>query len=247
MSALIYIDTEYSGFFSVDTSKSGELLQLAAVPVINGVQYEPFNQYCKPLTGKWNVEAEKVHKITRDFARLQQTPEQMSKNFIEFIKKHDCLFQLAGWNTKGDQGYVDRLMLSHGHMNEWKKHIKWDWRDVKKRAEERKMFLPVKDFKLGTVSKFFGLDHDAHDALSDAFMTWKIDERLSTIGQPPKAPVMVHNESMSNAEKRAKYTDKRYLMVNGEGSVYISDEATKNPEIMRHILEELYDIFVEGR
>lgn len=247
MIPFIYIDTEYSGFFSADTGKSGELLQLAAVPVINGIPGEPFNQYCKPLSGRWSLDAQKVHKIKRDFAVMQQSPESMANNFMEFIRKHDQIFTLAGWNCAGDNKYVDRLMLSHGHINDWKKHVRWEWRDVKNRAQERKSHLPVKDFKLGTVAKFFGLEHDAHDALSDAMITWKIDERLGTIKVKKDGVPVVAVNGMTNAEKKAKYTDSRYLMVNGEGSVFINEEGTKDPEIMKIILEELYDIFVEGR
>lgn len=241
----LYLDSEFSSFYSSDRNKSGELLQLAIVPVINGEVKEPFNEMCKPLTHRWNPHAEKVHKISRGFAQQQQHPGQMAEKLLEFLRQYDCEFTCAGWSCGGDKNYIERLIADHGLSKEWYRRVKFKWRDVKNRMQERKRFFPVKNYKLETCAEFFQIPINAHDALSDADVTRLVDERLSTVKMTSTA-VQLENQQLDNIAKKQKYTDRKYLQI-GNGTVYISEHATQNPEAMRVIIEELWDVFVEGR
>lgn len=244
MSSILYTDTEYSAFWSMDPSKSGELLQLASVPVVNGVVHPPFNEYCRPLTGKWSVEAQDVHKIDRNWAKAQQHPEEMADKYMAWIKSFDCRFTVVGFNCKGDMDYTHRLM-GQKHLMDWKKATDPEWRDVYKKALDRKKHLTITKYKLPDLAKYFGLEYDKHNALADAYMTKEVDERLDTF--KPRHKTQYQAENLSQVDRIAKYTSTSYLQIGGDGSVFIFDTATKNPEAMKVICERLWDVFVEGR
>lgn len=241
----LYTDTEYSSFYSSDRKKSGELLQLAIIPVVGGVVHPPFNEYCRPLTAKWNPGAEKVHGISRGRAETHQHPSELAKKLMEFIIQYDCIFTCAGWNCRGDISYIERLLTDHNIVVPFYKRVRMKWRDVKDRAKSRERFFPLANYKLGTAADFFKLKFNAHDAVADADMTRQIDERLSTVSLVDVA-VQLDTQGMSKVDKRAKYADSGYAHI-GQKTVYISEKATSNPEAMRYIIEELWDTFVEGR
>ena len=203
-----------------------------------------FNEYCRPLTTVWNHHAEKVHKISKPFAAQQQHPKELHDKLIEFIKPYDTIFTPAGWNINGDKMYLERLMSDYGGSKNWYRRTR-QWRDVKVRMQERKKHFPVTNYKLGTCAKFFDIEINAHDALSDADATMQVDNRLSTVNMMDIA-TQLQTQGLDNVSKREKYTDKKYLQI-GHDTVYLSEHATKNPEAMRFIITELWDVFVEGR
>lgn len=241
---LLYLDTEFSSFYSSDKKKSGELLQLAVIPVINGVVEKSFNEKCRPLTNVWNSHAEKVHNIPRHEAMTYQHPKAMAAKLKDFLEGFDCMFTPAGWNIRGDKSYLDRLVTDYNLSSQWHRKVKYKWRDVLIRVQKRKKFFPVANLKLGTVSKYFGIELNAHNALSDADVTRQIDDRCSTVQLVEKS-IQLANHNLEEVEKQSKYTDRKYLQM-ADGTVYISEHATKNPEAMKVILQELWDIFVEG-
>jgi len=241
----LYLDTEYSSFYSSDKSKSGDLLQLAIIPVVNGVMKPAFNEYCKPLGKVWNVHAEKVHKITRAFANRQQHPNEMAVKLVAFLQQYDMKFTCAGWNCRGDKSYIERLVNNANLTAEWHQRINFNWRDVKDRLKDRKKNFPVKDLKLPTAAKYFNIKTNSHDALADADATKQVDDRCETV-QMIDVAVQIENSQLTELQKKDKYVDRKYLQM-GNGSVFISEHATKNPEAMKVIIEELWNVYVEGR
>lgn len=220
-------------------------MQLAIVPVVGGVVSTPFNEYCRPLTKVWNPGAEKVHGISRSRAGTHQHPSDLAKKLLEYITQYDCIFTCAGWSCRGDESYIERLLLDYKMVMPFYKRVRMKWRDVKDRAKDRSRFFPMSNYKLGTAAEFFKLKFNAHDALADADMTRQIDERLSTVSLVDIA-IQLDTQGMSNVDKRIKYADSGYAHI-GSNTIYISEKATSNPEAMRYIIEELWDTFVEGR
>jgi len=245
--SILYLDCEYSSFFSPDKKKSGELLQLAIEPVVDGVVMdEKFNEYCRPLTNMWSSHAEKIHGITREFAMAQQHPKEMAQKLYEYVAKFESYFTACGHNAKGDKSYTERLMNDYDLTLEWHTRVKHTWRDTHTRAKNRAKLLPVKSLTLGSLCKYFGIKINAHDALSDAIATRKLDEHLTLlrtdIGQFQQNAI----SNMSYIDKRVKFLDLSYLVINGDGDVFISAKATKDPEALKFVLEELWNVYIDS-
>jgi hypothetical protein len=52
-------------------------------------------------------------------------------------------------------------------------------------------------------------------------------------------------ERLTNLQKRRLYLDSKYVQIDGNGVVYITEEGTKNREALKVIMEELWSKFVE--
>lgn len=243
------IDTEFTSFYSPDRKKSGELLQVGIIPVIDGVpdHENAFNEYVKPLTKIWSPQAEKVHGITRARAQTFQTPEELCEKLIRWIGKYDCYFRPIGFNCTGDKNYIERLIMDYKLGNHWHFKVNHKWIDVKKMATKRKKMIPKKSLTLESLCDYFGIKIDAHDALSDAIATFYVKERLKLIDSPSEGRQNYLNSQMSEIEKRKKYLDLKYVALNGEGSVFITEHATADKEALRVILSEIWDLYVENK
>lgn len=240
----LFIDTEYSSFFSADRAKSGELLQIAVVPVINGVRDEVLCEFMAPLTKVWNVGAEKVHGISRERAESFQHPKDACYSLGDFLARHDCVFQVVGHNPSGDKKYIERLFNDYGLGNNWFPRIRPDWLCTASIAKKNKSLVPVKNHKLETLCKFFKIDINAHDALSDAMATAELFEKLSglfSVNKQREASLV----DLTEVEKSVKYNDRKYVMLNGDGCVYISEHATKNPDALRVVLDSIWKTYGE--
>ena len=115
----LYLDVEYTSFFSNDRQKSGELLQIGVVAVVDNVKKDTFSEFSRPLTQKWNPEAEKIHGISKDKAKMEQHPKQLAEKLIEFLERNDRVFSVVGHSCSADQKYIERLMLDHGLTSQW--------------------------------------------------------------------------------------------------------------------------------
>lgn len=242
-------DTEFSSFYSTDRKKSGELLQLAIVPVIDGVpdKSKAFNEYCRPLTSMWNSHAEKVHKISRKRAESFQHPSELCQKLGEWIEQFDNVFTMMGFNCTGDKRFIERLVTDYGISNDWHFKVQHKWIDVFDRAKKRKKQIPRKSLTLASLCEYFGIELDAHDALSDALGAFYVDERLKLIDSPTEARQNYLISKMTEVEKRKKYLDLKYIMLNGEGSIFITEHATKDKEALRIILGEIWSLYVENK
>lgn len=238
------IDTEYSSFFSAKEGKSGELLQLAIVPVINGVMEEPFNEYCRPLTSVWNSEAEKVHKISRKMSMEQQHPSELASKLKLFLLKYDTMFFALGHNPSGDQKYIERLIRDYSMINDWHRRVKTNWKCTRDIASKMKSKITTKDYKLETLCNFLRVPLDAHDALSDAIATSKVYELMNNMESASRG-IQPSISKESELDKIKKYMDIKYVMFNGEGSVYLSEHATSDREALRIVLNEIWSKFGE--
>jgi DNA polymerase III alpha subunit (gram-positive type) len=91
-----WIDSETTGL----NETKNDIIQLACIPVINGIPQKPFNEFCQPVNWK-NIDqvALDVHKITIDEIKLFQSPEEMLNKFINYIKSFNVKFTIAGFNV----------------------------------------------------------------------------------------------------------------------------------------------------
>lgn len=244
------IDTEYTSFYSPDRKKSGELLQVSIVPIIDGFpdRENSFNEYCRPLTSTWNSGAEKIHGISRSKAETFQHPMELAKKLDEWLRKFDIVFTCIGFNCTGDKNYIERLVMECKISREWFFKCKPEWIDVKKMATNRKHLISKKSFTLTSMCEYFGIDIvNAHDALFDAVATFLVWERLRAISDPRDGKQQYIDNQLTAMEKRRKYLDIKYVMMNGDGSVFITEHGTKNKEALKIIMEEIWCLFQEHK
>ena len=241
------LDTEFTSFYSPERHKSGELLQIAIVPVSDGIpdKENAFVSYVRPLTNVWNNHAEKVHGITRKRAETFPHPAQVAEKLVEWLDKMDDLYTCMGYNCKGDKSYIERFVNDYRVSEKWYLKVNVNWNDVKKAVDKKKKFIPKKSFTLSSMCEYFNIPIDAHDALSDALGTFYVWESLKTIEDPTEGIQDHIYKNLTEVEKKRKYIDLKYVMFNGDGDIYITKEATKNPDALRIVLGEIWDKFME--
>jgi DNA polymerase III epsilon subunit-like protein len=243
MMTYLSIDTEFSSFFSPNRHKSGELLQLAIRPVVNGIKQEPFNEYCRPLTSVWNKHAEKVHGISRKKAETFQHPAQMAQKLKEFLEQYDKVFFALGHNHTGDKNYLKRFVSDYDLILEWNTRVKIHWKDTVSIAKQLKNRIPVKDVKLETLANYFKIEINAHDALSDADVTSELYQMMEAI-ESAKQGAQSRIDGLTEIQKRKKYIDMKYISIS-DGCVFLSEHATSDREALRICLEEIWTVFGE--
>src|ERR1035437_1920829 len=99
----LWIDTETTGL----SEHRHDIVQLACIPIINGVRQKSFNEFCQPTN--WNsIEdaAIAIHGINRDMMRTFQTQEVMLAKFIEYINSFGVKFTIAGFNVSFDKKFI---------------------------------------------------------------------------------------------------------------------------------------------
>ena len=78
----LWLDVETTGL----NEKKNDIIQLACIPVINGVPQKPFNEFCQPIN--WNAvdqEALDIHGITVEQLQTFQTADQMIDKFVQSV------------------------------------------------------------------------------------------------------------------------------------------------------------------
>lgn len=233
--------------FDVETSglspDSHALLQIAAIPVINGIKGEPFVSYCKPHKGAiLDPKALEVNKLTFDQIKTFPDAQEVIPKFIEWVDSHQTLMALLGHNVQFDRKFLYSWMCRHGHYGSYITRFRphnYCTLEMARAAFKGKRVKPDK-MNLGELCKFFKVElTNAHDALADIEATYEVYQHLKSMIPDVVAPKMTMNYS----DKRRKYLDTRYIMFNPDGSIYINDTATKDPEAARFIAEEIFHLF----
>lgn len=173
----LWLDGETTGLDSL----RNDIVQLACVPVLGGIEQDiTFNQYCQPIDyNEIDAGALMVNGLTVDFLRKQQTPQAMVSNLVIYAKQFNCRFIIAGYNVGFDKDFIAALFKKVGREADFLELFTGDIRDTMKRAKKLKSQLPTPNIKLATLANHFGIEINAHDALSDIQATIKVDKILS--------------------------------------------------------------------
>lgn len=244
---ILTIDTEFSAFYSPNTAKSGDLLQLSCIPVIDGNLEKrlAYNEFMRPLGNVWNKYAEDVHKITRARALNFQHPLEAHQKFMEWLKQFDNVFTPMGYNCTGDKNYFHRFVTEGKGSIEFYQKVKTDWIDVYKLAIKRKKMITKEKLNLGSVCDFFKIAIKAHDGLSDAEACYLVYECLKAFDDPRDGVQKALAGKMTEVEKLIKYNDIKYFQPNHDGSVYLTEYATKDKDTLRVVLGLVWDMYGE--
>lgn len=172
----LWLDVETTGL----NEKKNDIIQLACIPVINGVPQKSFNEFCQPLNwGAIEQEALRIHGITEDQLRTFQTTEQMVDKFINYIQSFGVKFTIAGYNVGFDKRFISAMFGKLKKNSDFHKIFSIDLHCTYKRAQKVKTQIPSSSLKLEALAEVYGIEIKAHDALSDIEATIKVDEIVS--------------------------------------------------------------------
>jgi DNA polymerase III epsilon subunit-like protein len=239
-------------FLAIDTETSGlspdkhALLEIAIIPIINGVKKDPFVSYIRPHVGATiDIKALEINKLT--FAQIQNFPDgkQVLNDLIKWIDSHNTVFNLLAHNAKFDRDFLYRFFTRHGSHGEFITRI--DHGDVCTLEMAKKIFtgkgVKPSSNKLGDLCRFFNIELlDAHSALPDIEATYEVYQCLKALSG---IKMETQERPMTYQEKRAKYLDMSYVTFNGRCDIFITEKMTKDPAAARFIAEEIYRRFGE--
>jgi DNA polymerase III epsilon subunit-like protein len=172
-------------------------------------------------------------------------PEHVVREVIDWLYEVPGQEVLAGFNVNFDQRmlwawmshlgfqleYVDNVAINSTHIDV----LKMVFAAAKKKlitTKARSLEGLCKHYKIATTK--------SHDALSDsiaALELYLIVKALLPDYENKPLPVV------TNDELRWITNDGKYLMINAEGSVYISEHLTANTDLLYKVLDKIKDIY----
>lgn len=243
MSNLLFIDIETTGL-----GDNAAIIEIALIPYINGERHPHFQSYIRPHVGcTMDVRAFEVNKI--DINKIWEFPsaEKVIEDMLSFIDSHECVFSLAGHNVGFDTKKFFKFMCRNAHYSSYLNRFRPGGVCTFKIAKEcfkNKRKKPT-GFSLAKLCEFFEVELiNSHSALPDIQATIDIYEKM--------LPLISNNQaseigSFSYQEMKRKYMDSKYVQINPDGDFFVTSDATKNPAIIRFILNELYNLYgVDG-
>lgn len=173
-----FIDCETTGFDSI----RNQVLTLACYVTdenynILGEHYGEFRPEGKKEIS-WSEEAEKVHGISWDRALEFKSIGEASGDFISFLRS----FKGAPLSFVAHNMAYDRRMLK-GTLSRDSHHFEFgqcfsDYQDTIKLLKDSSL-ISGKSRSLGKVCAELGIEHNHHDAKSDAFVLIEIHKRAT--------------------------------------------------------------------
>lgn len=172
----LWLDCETTGL----SEHKNDIVQLACIPVINGVAQKPFNEFCQPTN--WNSiaqEAIDVHGITRDMMLTFQPQEEMLNKFIAYAESFGVKFTIAGYNVGFDKKFMSATFSKYNKSSNFFRMFTINIHDTFVRTKSVKSQISTSSLKLEVVAPHFGIQIKAHDALSDIEATIKLDKIIA--------------------------------------------------------------------
>jgi DNA polymerase III epsilon subunit-like protein len=169
---VLYMDVETTG---VEPGKHG-IIQLAALMEIGGDVVDTFNMKFQPHEGaEINPDALKVTNTDPEELKTRTTSSDAYRSFLRWIDKHIGKYDKAdkaypaGYNVNFDLSFLDAWFRHHGNKFGTGSYHNWKMLDPLSlfRLWDFQGQLSLPNYKLQTVCEHFGVQIDAHDALSD--------------------------------------------------------------------------------
>ena len=174
----LWLDCETTGL----SPEKNDIVQLACIPHINGKAHDSFNEFCQPEN--WNNIEEaaiRVHGITVNRMKTFQSAAEMLDKFIVYLRSFKKKFIIAGYNVGFDKRFISSFFTRHGRANEFFELFELQVHDTYTRAQKVKTLLKTENLKLATLAKHFGIEIDAHEALSDISATTLVDREVGAL------------------------------------------------------------------
>ena len=202
---------------------------------------------------RWDKKAESIHGIKLEEAMEWEPSFIVIEEIIAWLEKIAEPQVLAGFNVGFDQRFLYALFERESKVFEYVDSIlptgrAWDtYRLVQKIGAAR---LGTKKRKLEHLCKHFGINHGkAHNALDDILATIELDKLLTKkfINPNPLTSSTLDksfdSSVVANKNKMKRYLDSKYVMINGDGTVYISEHGTRDPLVANFIFNYLCSIY----
>jgi DNA polymerase III epsilon subunit-like protein len=155
----LWFDCETTGLDSI----KNDVVQVAFIPVINGIEKMHFNQHCQPID--WNnidPQALQINGLTIEKLKTFQTPHELVDKLVKAVKQYGVKFTLAGYNVPFDRGFLSSLFTKVGREDDFVALFNPDIHDVLKRAKAVKDQIASTNLKLATLATYFNIPINAH-------------------------------------------------------------------------------------
>jgi DNA polymerase III subunit epsilon len=233
----LFIDVETTGL-----SQNTAVIEIAAIPYINGERGEPFHSMVRPHDDA-TIELKAFEITGINVKEIWEYPEakEVINEFIKWIDSHETIFNLAGHNIKFDRNNLFRLFCRNGEYGSFISRFNHD--DIDTLSLSREIFRGKKDkpvdFKLESLCRHFQIEVGvSHRALQDIENTFRLFVELEKIREKEIDAI---EPDLNYHEKMRRYIDMRYIQMNPEGDVFITKDALLNKKATRFILNFLWE------
>ena len=183
---ILWFDTETGG----TDEKQDALIQLSAIIEINNEVVDEIDLKMQPLPKKRvSQDAIAKHGMTMEMIKDFEVASVAHTHFERFLLKHNPYptkqgrYVMAGYNPDFDCRFLNQWYqdITGGPYDYWR-HLQFSPIDVLPllRTMRHAGVLPVDDTKLETVCKYYGIEIQAHDALSDIRATRELTHKALT-------------------------------------------------------------------
>lgn len=175
MAKALYFDVETTG----TSAYKHDIVQLSGIIEIDGQVKETFNLLARPENVD-NIEQGALDTIGKTKAELLKYPHrsEMKKQFQDILGRYVDKFNKAdkfipvGYNVRFDLDFIHSFFKKQKDMY-LGSYISWYYVDIMALANLKAFQgqLALENHKLGTLCGHFGIEIEAHDALSDIIAT----------------------------------------------------------------------------
>ena len=234
---LLFIDVETTGF-----PKNSAVIEIACIPVIDGIKQKHFHSYIKPHPGAYiDPKAMEVNKIDVNLFHTFPEANIVLQNLIAFIDSFECPFTIAGHNAPFDRDKVHALFSRNAmygdYITRFSSKTVCTMEMAKRLIKEKSVKYSLKDLCARYSIK---LD-SAHSALPDIQATVDLYDILKTLEMAPTRA----NDNLSYPEKKKKYFDSKYIQINPDGTIYMTTFTMNDPVAIKFIFSELWALYAD--
>lgn len=175
---VLYFDCETTG----TDAKLNDIVQLSGIIEVNGEVKEEFNFRCQPMNfDSVSPEALEVTGLTMEDLKSYEPASVMYKKLVnlmaKYVNKFDKTdkFYPAGYNVSFDLQFLAEFFAKQGdkYFGSWCNWKAIDGLPIMRFLEFTEALKP-ENHKLGTICAHYGIEIQAHDALSDIRATREV-------------------------------------------------------------------------
>lgn len=234
--SLLFIDLETTGF-----SKNAAVIEIACIPVINGIKQNHFHSYVRPhVNATIDPKALEVNKIDKNLFHTFPEASTVLDNLVNFVDSFECPFTISGHNSSFDRDKLHTFFSRHARYGDYVTRFSsktvCTMEMAKRLIKEKSVKYSLKDL----CARYSISLENAHSALPDIQATVDLYDVLKTLEMAPTKP----NEELPYGAKKRKYFDSKYIQINPDGTVYMTTHTMNDPVAIKFIFSELYSLYV---
>jgi len=181
---ILYVDTETTGMSPIYHG----IVELAIIVEIDGLIAEKHHFKARPFeTDRINADSLKLLNLTIDEIKSYPDPNQMYWDLVKVLNKYvdrydkdkTLKFFPVGYNVQFDLDFLQEFFRKNGDQFIGS-YFNWRKMDVLQLLylAHYKGQINLESYKLANVCEYFGIDLEAHDAMSDLVATRELFNKL---------------------------------------------------------------------